>query len=103
MTPSHPILRVMSFNIRYGLAEDGHNRWEKRKELVLGCIREHRPDLLGLQECRDDAQADYLRKNLPDYHFHGVRRGGGDQTDLEMAPVLFHRDVLTSWMRAASG
>ena len=93
MSHVHPILRVMSFNIRYGLAEDGLNRWENRKELVLGRIREYWPDLLGLQECRDDAQADYLRENLADYHFHGVRRGGGDQTDLEMAPILFRRDV----------
>lgn len=82
-------LKVMSFNIRYGLAEDGINRWDNRKPLVLDRIRAFEPDLLGLQECRDDAQAAYLKTNLPDYHFHGVRRGGEGETALEMAPALY--------------
>ena len=27
-------VRVMSFNIRYGTADDGENRWERRKEFL---------------------------------------------------------------------
>lgn len=85
------MISVMSFNIRYGIAEDGANSWERRKERVIERIRSGNPDLLGMQECRDDAQAEFIKNNLQDYHFYGVPRGGGDQTALEMAPVLFRK------------
>ncbi len=83
------MIRVMSFNIRYGLAPDGSNRWHRRKALVIERIHAFKPDLLGLQECRDDAQAAYVRGQLPEYEFIGVRRAGGGTTDAEMAPLLY--------------
>jgi endonuclease/exonuclease/phosphatase family metal-dependent hydrolase len=81
------MIRVMSFNIRYGLANDGDNHWHNRKELALDRIRAFAPDLLGLQECRDDHQAEFVRANLPDHHFYGIHRGGPGDTALEMAPA----------------
>ncbi len=82
------MIKVMSFNIRYGPAADGENQWDRRKSsrpaedsVTL------RPDLLGLQECRDDAQADFVKSNLPDFHFYGVHREGEGGTALEMAPA----------------
>ena len=89
------MIRVMSFNIRYGLADDGVNHWRNRKHLALARIRAFGPDLLGLQECRDDEQADYLRAGLEDYHFFGVRRQGPGDTALEMAPLLVRRAAFT--------
>ena len=83
------MIRVMSFNIRYGLAADGDNHWHKRKHFALERVRAFAPDLLGLQECRDDEQAAFLREGLPDYHFIGIHRGGPGDTALEMAPLLF--------------
>lgn len=85
------VIKVMSFNIRYGSADDGPQRWEQRRELVIDRIRAAGPDLLGLQECRDDEQATYVRAALPDYDFYGVARGGDGPTALEMAPVLIRR------------
>lgn len=82
------MLKVMSFNLRYGLANDGENRWERRREFALARIQAFGPDLLGLQECRDDAQAVFVRANLPDYQFLAIHRGGDDDTTLEMAPAL---------------
>jgi endonuclease/exonuclease/phosphatase family metal-dependent hydrolase len=87
------MIKVMSFNIRYGLANDGENHWNNRKSLALARIHAFGPDLLGLQECRDDAQADFVRANLPDYHFLGFHRQGPGDTALEMAPLLFRRAV----------
>lgn len=87
------MLNLMTFNIRYGTADDGVNRWENRKNLVLECIGACDPDLLGLQECRDDSQAEFIREHLPDYEFYGVPRGGGSVTALEMAPILFKRSA----------
>jgi len=43
----------MSFNIRYGLADDGPNRWELRAPWVVAVLEKHRPELVGLQEAMD--------------------------------------------------
>ncbi len=40
----------MSFNVRYGLADDGPNRWEFRAPLAQSILENHRPELVGLQE-----------------------------------------------------
>lgn len=87
------MLKLMTFNIRYGLAEDRKNHWENRKSLVIDRIRSFDPDLLGLQECRDDAQAEFIITNLQDYEFFGVRRAPDGETALEMAPVLFKKSA----------
>ena len=89
------MIKVMSFNIRYGLANDGENHWHYRKHLALARIRAFAPDLLGLQECRDDEQADFIRNHLPDYQFFGIHRGGPGDTALEMAPLLLRREAFT--------
>jgi endonuclease/exonuclease/phosphatase family metal-dependent hydrolase len=70
---SEPELRVMSFNIRLGVANDGDNRWEFRKELVVQTIREFNPDLLGLQEVWP-MQEKYLQENFPEYVYYGRSR-----------------------------
>ncbi|MEK7766989.1 MAG: endonuclease/exonuclease/phosphatase family protein [bacterium] len=43
-------LRIMSFNIRTALAQDGPHHWDLRKDLVVDAIRDANPDLLGIQE-----------------------------------------------------
>jgi endonuclease/exonuclease/phosphatase family metal-dependent hydrolase len=86
------IFRIMSFNIRYGSADDGESSWRNRKELVIQRIQAFNPHLLGLQECRDDEQAAYIKRKLADYEFIGVRRGGKGDPKIEMAPVLYKRD-----------
>ena len=80
-------LKVMSFNIRYGAAKDGINNWENRKDLVLDAIKDSDPDLLGLQEVLG-FQADFLKKNLPGYAFHGVGREDGKEKG-EYVPLMY--------------
>jgi endonuclease/exonuclease/phosphatase family metal-dependent hydrolase len=87
------MIKLMSFNIRYGTAKDAENHWKKRKSLVIERIKAFDPDLLGLQECRDDSQAQFIKANLPEYEFLGIPRGGNHGTALEMAPILFKRSV----------
>lgn len=87
------ILRVMSFNIRYGSAEDGPQAWPHRRALVIERIRAFAPDLLGLQECRDGEQAGYVKTQLPEYNWLAVQRGGVSDSSPEMAPILFRSNV----------
>lgn len=82
-------LRVMSFNIRLGVAKDGDNHWDKRQELVAHTIKQFNPDLLGTQETWH-FQADYLKKQLPDYGYVGWTRQAGNEG--EHCGILFRKD-----------
>jgi endonuclease/exonuclease/phosphatase family metal-dependent hydrolase len=77
---SDPV-RAMSFNIRLGVAKDGDNHWEKRKETVVQAITEFAPDFVGTQETYE-FQAKYIGENLPQYTYVGRSRqrdGKGEQ------------------------
>ena len=69
-------LNVMTFNIRYGTADDGENSWEYRKNNVVETIKNFNPDLLGLQEALQ-FQIDELLKQMPNYSYVGVGRDDG--------------------------
>lgn len=86
-------IRVMSFNIRYGKARDGDNRWDLRKQLVAQTIRTFAPDLLGLQEIMP-FQAEYLREQLPEYEYVGWSRS--QNPDDEQCGILFRKSRFTS-------
>ncbi len=77
-------VRVMSFNIRYGTADDGENRWEQRKEFLAETIAKFNPDLLGTQETLG-SQRDYLAEMLPAYEVLGVGRDDGKEKGEMMA------------------
>ena len=83
-------LKVMSFNIRLGVANDGENRWDLRKELVVETIRQYNPDLLGLQEVFP-MQEEYLRKNFPEYSYYGRSRLV-DPKEGEACSVMFRKE-----------
>jgi endonuclease/exonuclease/phosphatase family metal-dependent hydrolase len=83
-------LRVMSFNIRYGSANDGENHWKNRRETVFDVLRNHRPDIVGLQEALDFQIAE-IRKALAKYGQIGVAREDG-KTDGEYSAILYRLD-----------
>lgn len=83
----HPT-KVMSFNIRYGTANDGDNHWDKRKEFLLETIQTFQPDLLGTQETLG-FQRDFLRERLSGYGWLGVGRDDGKESGEMMA--LYYR------------
>ena len=78
----------MSFNIRYGTADDGENRWENRREMVFDVLRDYRPDVVGLQEALR-FQIDQIRKALPEYGEVGVGRDDG-KTKGEYSCILYN-------------
>ena len=83
-------VRVMSFNIRYGTANDGENHWNKRCDFVVETIKAFKPDLLGTQETLK-FQRDYLAQHLPDYEVLGVGRDDGKESG-EMMALYYRRD-----------
>ena len=82
-------VRVMTFNILNGRSDWHVGKWGDRRELVVRRIRAFDPDILGAQEVTG-FQADYLRRELPQYGYAGVgRRDGKD--DGEQVPVFFRK------------
>jgi len=88
-----PELLVMTFNIRYGSADDGDNSWDKRKDLATDVLRKHSPDVVGLQEALR-SQIDDIRAALPEYGELGVGRDDG-KTGGEYSAILYKKDRLT--------
>lgn len=75
-------LKVMSFNIRYGTANDGPNAWVERKDIVAKMLDQYDPDIIGLQECLD-FQAEFIKESFRDYRWYGIGRdlnGRGEMT-----------------------
>ena len=77
-------LKVISYNIRVGKGKDGSNSWEYRRPASISMIKEHMPDIFGLQEALD-FQVNYLQENLPEYANVGVGRDDGVQKGERMS------------------
>lgn len=87
------MLKVMSFNIRYGTANDGDNHWDRRKDFLVEVIREHAPDVLGVQEALY-SQLAYILQALPDYAMVGVGRDDGVRAG-EYSCIVYRRSALS--------
>ncbi|MDO8836414.1 MAG: endonuclease/exonuclease/phosphatase family protein [Vicinamibacterales bacterium] len=87
--PGEP-LTVMSFNIRYGTANDGDNHWLKRREQLFELLRAQRADVIGVQEALR-GQLDEILAAVPGYAYVGVGRADGRQAG-EYAAVLYRTD-----------
>jgi endonuclease/exonuclease/phosphatase family metal-dependent hydrolase len=86
-------LHVMSFNIRYGSADDGPNHWDLRKDFLASVVAEVSPDVIGLQEALHH-QIEFLLGRLPEYAMLGVGRDDGKRAG-EYTAILYRRDRLT--------
>ena len=75
-----PQLSVMSFNVRYGTANDGEDRWEKREQHVLDVIADEAPTLLAVQEALD-FQADTIAARFEHFVKVGQHREGGRKNE----------------------
>lgn len=83
-------LRVMSFNIRNGTANDGENHWNLRKAFVYDVIREHAPDVLGVQEAVR-FQLDAFKEHLPEYGEVGIVSDSTRHTG-QYSAILYRKD-----------
>jgi endonuclease/exonuclease/phosphatase family metal-dependent hydrolase len=86
-------LKVMTFNIRYGTANDGDNHWDKRKDFLVDVIRAEAPHVVGVQEALH-GQLAYILEALPDYAMVGVGRDDGVRKG-EYSCILYRRASLS--------
>lgn len=77
---------VMSFNIRFGTANDGENHWNFRKDKVKDLINYYEADFIGMQEAQK-FQIEYLLENNPLYSFLGKPRT--DEIDSEFSCIFY--------------
>ncbi len=66
----------MTFNIRYGTANDGKYSWPARRQLVSDLIAREQPDVLAIQEGLA-FQLEELAPVLAEYTKYGQHRNGG--------------------------
>ena len=83
-------LKAMSFNIRFGTANDGDNHWDQRSDLVAETIELFSPDLLGVQEALD-FQCEFLKTRLPSHKFVGRSREA-NPTSGEFCGIFFRSE-----------
>ncbi|MBU6239658.1 MAG: endonuclease/exonuclease/phosphatase family protein [Planctomycetes bacterium] len=83
-------IRVMSFNIRYGTANDGVNRWENRRTALIETVTRFNPDLLGTQETLA-FQRDYLLQQLSGFQTVAAGRDDGKESG-EMAALFYRKE-----------
>lgn len=82
-------IKVMTFNIRYGSANDGENSWDKRKDILFDVVQNFNADIIGMQEVLK-FQLDELLIELQNYNYAGVGRDDG-KTAGEYSPILFSK------------
>ena len=83
-------IKAMSFNIRYGTADDGENSWTHRKDLVFDVFRNYDCDFVGSQEALM-FQIDEILKEVPAYTWSGRSRNE-DPAKGEACPIFYLKD-----------
>ena len=69
-------LKVMSYNIRMGTADDGQNSWKFRCPATIEMLNDQKPDVFGVQEAFE-FQLKYITDNASNYEQVGVGRDDG--------------------------
>ncbi len=86
-------LSVISFNMRQGIADDGQNSWEFRKEASSAMINTEKPLIFGVQEAMG-MQLEYLAETCPDYASIGVGRDDGADKGEHMS-IYYRKDAIS--------
>ena len=77
-------LKVMSYNIRLGSADDGTNSWMYRCPATLEMLKDQAPDVFGVQEAMAD-QVKFLEEFADGYDCVGVGREDGKKEGEHMS------------------
>ncbi|MFC7591945.1 endonuclease/exonuclease/phosphatase family protein [Nonomuraea antimicrobica] len=81
-------VRVMTYNIRYA-SDTPPNAWPDRLPVMKRLLREHRPDVLGVQEALWRQMRD-IEGAFPEYDWIGMGRQGGTRD--EFSAIFYRKD-----------
>ena len=85
-------IKVMSYNIRLGVAKDGDNAWDLRKEATPAMLEDQNPLVFGVQEAYD-FQLAYITEQCPQYACIGVGREDGVSKGEHMS-IFYQKDLV---------
>ena len=90
-------LKVMSYNIRMGVAKDGTNSWEYRYPATALMLQDQMPDVFGVQEAFE-FQIRFIDDNFADYDSVGVGRDNG-KSEGEFMSIFWNKKTvkLVKW------
>lgn len=94
--PAPSELTVMTFNVRYGTANDGEHAWANRRELVAEIIEREAVDVLAIQEALE-FQLEELAPALEGYRKLGQHRDGGRGGEFSGLYVREDRVRVVDW------
>ena len=77
-------LKVMSYNVRFGTADDGVYSWPNRQDAAVAMIEDQRPAVFGVQEGLR-FQLEFIAEKCPEYQYVGVGREDGEERGEHMA------------------
>ena len=83
-------LKVISYNIRNGEAEDGTNSWNFRYPATILMLRDQMPDIFGLQEAYE-YQVKFIEENMKEYKSYGIGREDGKK-DGEFMSIFYNKN-----------
>ena len=86
-------LTVMSYNVRYGDANDGTNSWPYRAGAAVLMLEDQKPDIFGVQEALD-YQVKFLTEYPGTYKGIGVGRDDGKKKGEYMA-IFYNKKTLS--------
>jgi endonuclease/exonuclease/phosphatase family metal-dependent hydrolase len=92
-------LRVVTYNVRHAVLDDGQDAWDRRRDGVVERLRASDPDVIALQECAGEQQKE-LAAALSPYEWVGVAEtpGSGEHNPVGIGPRLSLADATTDWL-----
>lgn len=85
-------LTVVSYNIRLDVASDSLNRWDNRKDFLIGQLNFHEPEVFGIQEGLLH-QLEEIKKGMPGYNYLGKGREDGLKNG-EFSAIFYNSEKL---------
>ena len=91
-------IKIMSFNLRTSaMDKNTSNHWDNRRAACVELIRDHKPDILGVQEATYTDQWVWLKTQLKSagYDGYGVNRQTGKESGGGECPgILYNTSVI---------
>ena len=85
--------KAITFNVRYGTANDGSDSWIFRHQILKRYLTQANPDILAVQEALK-FQQNFIAKILPNHGVYGVGRDNGKKG--ERCSIFFNEKTVLS-------